>query len=171
MRRWGATIRAWADFARSTSPSSWPSWRTSSVYFAALASAFVPVRYFEYRPVDLHLTGLTCGRADLLRLPLLSRSVDSLSCMHVVEHVLMKIHRIVAARLVGGKEVKEIVLNRLGLVIAHQGRDLQILVKHLGVGRIAWERGLQGRVILAELHRVFTDLQPSREERLIGVGR
>ena len=59
----------------------------SSVYFAALASAFVPVRYFEYRPVDLQLPGLTCGQADLLRLPFGDGAVRSLSCMHVVEHV------------------------------------------------------------------------------------
>jgi SAM-dependent methyltransferase len=59
----------------------------SSLYFAALASAFVPVRYLEYRPVDLHLPGLTCEQADLLRLPFADRTVPSLSCMHVVEHV------------------------------------------------------------------------------------
>jgi SAM-dependent methyltransferase len=59
----------------------------SSLYFAALASAFVPVRYFEYRPVELHLPGLTCEQADLLRLPFGDRSVRSVSCMHVVEHI------------------------------------------------------------------------------------
>jgi len=59
----------------------------SSLYFAALASAFVPVRYYEYRPVDLHLSGLACDQADLLDLPFADRSVHSLSCMHVVEHV------------------------------------------------------------------------------------
>ena len=59
----------------------------SSLYFAALASAFVPVRYYEYRPVDLRLPGLTCGQADLLRLPFEDGGVKSLSCMHVVEHV------------------------------------------------------------------------------------
>jgi len=59
----------------------------SSLYFAALASAFVPVRYFEYRPVELHLSGLACDHADLLDLPFADRSVQSLSCMHVVEHV------------------------------------------------------------------------------------
>jgi SAM-dependent methyltransferase len=59
----------------------------SSLYFAALASAFVPVRYYEYRPVDLHLSGLACDQADLLDLPFADRSLQSLSCMHVVEHV------------------------------------------------------------------------------------
>jgi SAM-dependent methyltransferase len=59
----------------------------SSLYFAALASAVVPVRYFEYRSVDLRLPGLSCGQADLRRLPFADHSVPSLSCMHVVEHV------------------------------------------------------------------------------------
>ena len=59
----------------------------SSLYFAALASAFVPVSYFEYRPVDLHLQGLTCDAADLLSLPFADGTIQSLSCMHVVEHV------------------------------------------------------------------------------------
>ena len=59
----------------------------SSLYFAALASAVVPVQYYEYRPVDLHLSNLECHGADLLRLPFADGSVSSLSCMHVVEHV------------------------------------------------------------------------------------
>ena len=59
----------------------------SSLNFASLVSAFVPVRYYEYRPVDLRVPGLTCGQADLLALPFGDRSMRSLSCMHVVEHV------------------------------------------------------------------------------------
>lgn len=59
----------------------------SSLYFAAIASAFVPVRYYEYRPVDLHLANLSCDAADLTALPFADGSIRSLSCMHVVEHV------------------------------------------------------------------------------------
>ena len=59
----------------------------SSLYFATIASAFVPVRYFEYRPVSLGLSDLTCGHADLTKLPFEDGGVASLSCMHVVEHV------------------------------------------------------------------------------------
>lgn len=60
---------------------------SSSLYFVAIASAFVPIRFFDYRPADLHLTNLTSEPADLLSLPFKGGSVDSLSCMHVVEHV------------------------------------------------------------------------------------
>ena len=59
----------------------------SSLYFVSIASAFVPARYYEYRPVDLQLPGLTCDAADLTSLPFADRSIQSLSCMHVVEHV------------------------------------------------------------------------------------
>lgn len=60
---------------------------SSSVFFAATASAFLPVQFYDYRPADLVLSGLSCGRADLLQLPFSSNSIRSLSCMHVIEHV------------------------------------------------------------------------------------
>ena len=60
---------------------------SSTVYFASIASAFVPVDYYEYRPVDLSLPGLRAGTADLLSLPFADASVASISCMHVIEHV------------------------------------------------------------------------------------
>lgn len=60
---------------------------SSSVYFSAVVSAFVPVRFYEYHPPTLGLEGLETGAADLLRLPFPDDSVESLSCMHVVEHI------------------------------------------------------------------------------------
>src|SRR5512133_174025 len=33
---------------------------SSTVYFAALVSAFVPLRFYDYRPARLKLPGLTC---------------------------------------------------------------------------------------------------------------
>ena len=59
----------------------------SSLYFATIVSAFVPVRFYDYRPADLALDGLTSEHADLTDLVWPDRSVASLSCMHVVEHV------------------------------------------------------------------------------------
>jgi hypothetical protein len=59
----------------------------SSLYFSGIASAFVSVRFYDYRPPDLKLSNLTSERADLLRLPFADSSIPSLSCMHVVEHV------------------------------------------------------------------------------------
>jgi SAM-dependent methyltransferase len=60
---------------------------SSSLQFVSLVSAFVPVKFYDYRPAPLELSGLECGAADLMNLPFASGSVPSLSCMHVVEHV------------------------------------------------------------------------------------
>lgn len=60
---------------------------SSSLYFVAIASAFVPIRFYDYRPAPLGLDNLSCDSADLLKLPFADGSLASLSSMHVVEHV------------------------------------------------------------------------------------
>ncbi len=59
----------------------------SSLYFSALVSAFVPIAFYDYRPADIFLNGLTSNHGDLMKLPFADASVESLSCMHVIEHV------------------------------------------------------------------------------------
>jgi hypothetical protein len=59
----------------------------SSLHFVSMLSAFVPVKFYDYRPAELSLSNLTCEKGDLLALPFPNQSVESLSCMHVVEHV------------------------------------------------------------------------------------
>lgn len=59
----------------------------SSLLFASILSAFVPTRFYDVRPPALRLDGLECHAADLTALPFPDRSIASLSCMHVVEHV------------------------------------------------------------------------------------
>ena len=60
---------------------------SSYLYFSTIVSAFLPVRFYDYRPVTLGLGNLRTDRADLNRLPFASGSLKSLSCMHVVEHI------------------------------------------------------------------------------------
>ncbi len=60
---------------------------SSTLHFCSLVSAFVPVHFYDYRPAELNLSNLTSGRADLLALPFDDRSMTSLSCMQVVEHI------------------------------------------------------------------------------------
>jgi hypothetical protein len=60
---------------------------SSDIHLCTLISAFVPVKFYDYRPPTIRLSNLTVGRADLLSLPFGDRSVSSLSCMHVVEHI------------------------------------------------------------------------------------
>lgn len=60
---------------------------SSSLYFASLVSAFIPVKFYDYRPADLQLSGLFTERGDLMNLPFEDDSIKSLSCMHVIEHI------------------------------------------------------------------------------------
>ncbi len=60
---------------------------SSYTYFATLTSAFVPVEFYDYRPASINLSNLVCGAADLCDLPFANRSLESLSCMHTVEHI------------------------------------------------------------------------------------
>jgi len=60
---------------------------SSSLYFSSIVSAFVPVRFYDYRPAKLGLSNLSSHKGDLLDLPFQTGSVASISCMHTVEHV------------------------------------------------------------------------------------
>lgn len=60
---------------------------SSSLYFVAITSAFLPIRFYDYRPAALGLDNLTCAEVDLLHLPFADHSLLSISCMHVVEHI------------------------------------------------------------------------------------
>ena len=60
---------------------------SSTLHFCTQLSAFIPVRFYDYRPAMLELDNLTSEKADLTNLFLESNSVESLSCMHTVEHI------------------------------------------------------------------------------------
>ncbi len=60
---------------------------SSTLHFCSMLSAFVPVKFYDYRRADLRLSNLSSESADLMALPFADSSVDSLSCMHVVEHI------------------------------------------------------------------------------------
>jgi SAM-dependent methyltransferase len=78
---------AWASrVLRDTNPDSHVD-ISSMIYFVAMVSAFVPITHYEYRPPAIDLEGLKVGQADLQQLPFDDKSIKSLSCMHVVEHV------------------------------------------------------------------------------------
>lgn len=60
---------------------------SSSLYFCGIVSAFVPIKFYDYRPAELNLSGLTSEHGDLMNLPFADNSVDSISCMHTIEHI------------------------------------------------------------------------------------
>ncbi len=59
----------------------------STLAFCSMLSAFMPVEFYDIRPAHLTLSNLTIGKADLTKLPFANSSIQSLSCMHTVEHV------------------------------------------------------------------------------------
>ena len=60
---------------------------SSTTNFSNIASAFVPFEFYDYRPANIHLSNYKSGRADLTNLHFESNSIESLSCMHTVEHI------------------------------------------------------------------------------------
>ena len=60
---------------------------SSSLYFSGIVSAFVPVKFYDYRPAQLKLSNLQSNSCDLLKLYFSDNSIKSLSCMHTVEHI------------------------------------------------------------------------------------
>lgn len=60
---------------------------SSTLSFCSIVSAFIAVRFYDYRPPALVLDNLDCSHVDLLALPFADNSISSLSCMHVLEHI------------------------------------------------------------------------------------
>lgn len=60
---------------------------SSSIIFCGVASAFVPIRHYDFRTPKLALTGLVCDTQDVTNLSFDEGSIPSLSCMHVIEHI------------------------------------------------------------------------------------
>ena len=60
---------------------------SSILQFSTILSAFVPVEFYDYRPARVNLENLECKQADLNNLPFPNNSIESLSCMHTIEHI------------------------------------------------------------------------------------
>lgn len=59
----------------------------SQIVFVNLLSAVIPVTFIDYRPLEAPIEGLTNRSGDILDLPFADGSVESLSCLHVAEHI------------------------------------------------------------------------------------
>ncbi len=59
----------------------------STLKFSTVISAFIPTEFYDYRPAQLALDNLESKRGDLLALPFADNSIESLSCMHTIEHI------------------------------------------------------------------------------------
>jgi len=60
---------------------------SSSLHFSTILSAFIPIKFYDYRPANINLSNLSTSHADLLNLPFEDNSIMSLSCMHTIEHI------------------------------------------------------------------------------------
>ncbi|MDF2433977.1 MAG: hypothetical protein JWP44_3608 [Mucilaginibacter sp.] len=60
---------------------------SSTLHFATILSAFIPVKFYDYRPAKIELENLTSQKENLMSLGFASDSIYSLSCMHTVEHI------------------------------------------------------------------------------------
>ncbi len=53
----------------------------------AVVSGFVPCTFIDFRPLPVNLPNLDSQGGSILGLPLADRSIASLSCLHVIEHI------------------------------------------------------------------------------------
>lgn len=60
---------------------------SSTLHFCSILSAFVDVKFYDYRPALLNLSNLESGKIDLTNIFFESNSIESVSCMHTVEHI------------------------------------------------------------------------------------
>lgn len=60
---------------------------SSYIYFSTIASAFVPIKFYDYRPAPIILSNFSSEQADLTHLQFADNSIESLSCLHTIEHV------------------------------------------------------------------------------------
>jgi SAM-dependent methyltransferase len=60
---------------------------SSKLDFSTLVSAFIPIKFYDFRPANIILNNLTSSKIDILNLPFDDMSITSISCMHVIEHI------------------------------------------------------------------------------------
>lgn len=78
---------AWAARLLASDPPAIHSDFSSSLYFSGITSAFIPTVFLDYRPAELNLAGFTGKHCDLVNLEIEDNSLESVSCMHVIEHI------------------------------------------------------------------------------------
>lgn len=60
---------------------------SSIMSFSTMASAFFKIDYYDFRAPNVLLDNMNFKSADLTNLPFESESIESLSCMHTIEHI------------------------------------------------------------------------------------
>jgi Caenorhabditis protein of unknown function, DUF268 len=60
---------------------------SSILSFGTIISAFIPIKFYDYRPAEISLSNYDSQFADLKALPFDKESLPSISCMHTIEHI------------------------------------------------------------------------------------
>lgn len=60
---------------------------SSIMSFSTVISAFIPTEYYDFRTPKIELPNFRSGSANLVNLPFKSESIESISCMHTLEHI------------------------------------------------------------------------------------
>lgn len=60
---------------------------SSILHFSTILSAFIPTKFYDYRPAKVSLSNFQSDFADLKKLPFADNSIESISCMHTIEHI------------------------------------------------------------------------------------
>ncbi len=112
---------------------------SSMHYFATISSAFVPIEYYDYRPLNVSLSQFKSAAQNLYKLTFNDNSIQSLSCMHTVEHIGLGRY---------GDEINPqgdvLAINELKRVVAPNG-NLLFVVPIAGVQQLVFNA-----------HRVYT---------------
>lgn len=59
----------------------------SDVRMIAVISAFIQTEFLDFRPLEVSLPNLLCTSGNILNIPKENESIQSLSCLHVIEHI------------------------------------------------------------------------------------
>lgn len=59
----------------------------SSVRFLSMATTITRVKFLDIRPIKADFENFECVQGSILRMPFADNSVESLSCLHVAEHI------------------------------------------------------------------------------------
>lgn len=60
---------------------------SSRTTFNAIVSAFIPIEFYDIRPANITLDNLKCKKANITNLHFADNSIESISCMHTIEHI------------------------------------------------------------------------------------
>jgi len=60
---------------------------SSTLHFCSILSAFIAVDFYDFRTAPLNLDNLNSLKGDLMNLDLGDNSIESISCMHTIEHI------------------------------------------------------------------------------------